>query len=164
MDILMSETCWAHKKWNKIASDITLVFHSSTVLAMSEFLHETFRTFKNSRWKWVNFISFVQPKGCGYFVSAAASCAINRKISDVNYKKKTCASSLKDEGEFLKSYALPWPQGHNFKRKFLKHINITQNNGIYILLVFVLLQSGNSARKAMEDIKQNWEENSFLSK
>ena len=31
MDILMSETCWAHKKWNKIASDIKLVFHSSTV-------------------------------------------------------------------------------------------------------------------------------------
>jgi len=26
MDILMSETCWAHKKWNKIASDIKLVF------------------------------------------------------------------------------------------------------------------------------------------
>ena len=35
MDILMSETCWAHKKWNKIASDIKLVFHSSTnTLAM----------------------------------------------------------------------------------------------------------------------------------
>ena len=31
MDILMSETCWAHKKWNKIASDIKLVFYSSTV-------------------------------------------------------------------------------------------------------------------------------------
>jgi len=30
MDILMSETCWAHKKWNKIASDIKLVFCSST--------------------------------------------------------------------------------------------------------------------------------------
>ena len=30
MDILMSETCWAHKKWNKIASDIKLVFYSST--------------------------------------------------------------------------------------------------------------------------------------
>jgi len=29
MDILMSETCWAHKKWNKIASDIKLVFYSS---------------------------------------------------------------------------------------------------------------------------------------
>ena len=26
----MPETCWAHKKWNKIASDIKLVFHSST--------------------------------------------------------------------------------------------------------------------------------------
>ena len=30
MDILMSETCWEHKKWNKIASDIKLVFYSST--------------------------------------------------------------------------------------------------------------------------------------
>ena len=30
MDILMSETCWA-PKWNKIASDIKLVFHSSTL-------------------------------------------------------------------------------------------------------------------------------------
>ena len=28
MDILMSETCWAYKKWNKIASDIKLVFYS----------------------------------------------------------------------------------------------------------------------------------------
>ena len=31
MDILMSETCWAHNKWNKIASVIKLVFHSSTI-------------------------------------------------------------------------------------------------------------------------------------
>ena len=31
MDILMSETCWAHKKWNKIASDIKLVFYSSDI-------------------------------------------------------------------------------------------------------------------------------------
>ena len=30
MDILVSETCWAHKTWNKVASDIKLVFHSST--------------------------------------------------------------------------------------------------------------------------------------
>ena len=34
MDILMSETCWTHKKWNKIASDIKLVFHSSTITMM----------------------------------------------------------------------------------------------------------------------------------
>ena len=33
-DILMSETCWAHKKWNKTASDIKLVFHSSTITTM----------------------------------------------------------------------------------------------------------------------------------
>jgi len=34
MDILMSETCWAHKKWNKIASDIKLVLYSSTITMM----------------------------------------------------------------------------------------------------------------------------------
>ena len=34
MDILMSETCWAHNKWNKIASDIKLVFHSSIISMM----------------------------------------------------------------------------------------------------------------------------------
>ena len=30
LDRLMSETCWAHKTWNKIASDIKLVSYSST--------------------------------------------------------------------------------------------------------------------------------------
>jgi len=34
MDILMSETCWAHKKWNKIENDIKLVFYSSTITMM----------------------------------------------------------------------------------------------------------------------------------
>ena len=34
MDTLMSETSWAHKKWNKIASDIKLVFYSSTITMM----------------------------------------------------------------------------------------------------------------------------------
>ena len=36
MDILMSETWWAHNKWNKIASDIKLVFHSSTSWSYSK--------------------------------------------------------------------------------------------------------------------------------
>ena len=31
MYILMSETCWAHKKWNKIASDIKLVFYPANI-------------------------------------------------------------------------------------------------------------------------------------
>ena len=33
-DILMSETSWARKNWSKIASDIKLVFHSSTITMM----------------------------------------------------------------------------------------------------------------------------------
>ena len=35
MDILMSETYWTHKKWNKIASGIKLVFHSSTIYMLN---------------------------------------------------------------------------------------------------------------------------------
>jgi len=34
MDILTFETCWAQEKWNKIASDINLVFYSSTIAMM----------------------------------------------------------------------------------------------------------------------------------
>jgi len=37
MDILMSETCWVHKKWNKVASDIKLVFYS---LASTRLLYQ----------------------------------------------------------------------------------------------------------------------------
>ena len=33
-EAFLSETCWAHKKWNKIASDIKLVFYSSTITMM----------------------------------------------------------------------------------------------------------------------------------
>jgi hypothetical protein len=34
MDIVMSETCWVYKKWNKIASGIMLVFCSSAITMM----------------------------------------------------------------------------------------------------------------------------------
>ena len=54
MDILMSETCWIHKKWNKIASDIKLVFYSSTkpfhvIIYFKKIYNETkiFNGFKN---------------------------------------------------------------------------------------------------------------------
>jgi len=42
MDISMSEICWAHKKWNKIASDIKLVFYSSTITMMHGPINITF--------------------------------------------------------------------------------------------------------------------------
>ena len=34
VDTLMSEICWAYKKWNEIVSDIKLVFHSSNITMM----------------------------------------------------------------------------------------------------------------------------------
>ena len=45
MDILMSETCWAHKKWNKIASDIKLFFYSSTITMMHGPINIRFKKF-----------------------------------------------------------------------------------------------------------------------
>ena len=53
VDILMSERCWAHKKWNKIASDIKLAFHSST--------------YKILCWEKVNFIQIWQIPSCSNF-------------------------------------------------------------------------------------------------
>jgi len=43
MDILMSKTWRAHKKWNKIASDIKLVFYSSTITMMHGPINIRFR-------------------------------------------------------------------------------------------------------------------------
>ena len=48
MDILMSEICWAHKKLNKTASDIKLVFHSSTITMMHGPINIRFTT------KWIS--------------------------------------------------------------------------------------------------------------
>ena len=55
MDILMSETCWAHKTWNKIASDIKLVFYSSTNFGLSESycLHPYFHQLYSLRMKFL---------------------------------------------------------------------------------------------------------------
>jgi len=39
MDILMCETCWAHEKWNKIASDTKLVFYSWTMTNSNSVKH-----------------------------------------------------------------------------------------------------------------------------
>ena len=66
MDILMSKTCWAHNKWNKIARDIKLVFHSSTgydlLCRRSGGLQDLLHDFPSDRqapknsspWRWQN--------------------------------------------------------------------------------------------------------------
>ena len=57
MDILMSETCWAHNKWNKIVSDIKLVFHSSI------FFHRVFFEYAASCSKILN-VSLKATQSC----------------------------------------------------------------------------------------------------
>jgi len=38
----MAEICWANKKWNNIASDIKLVFYSSTMLKKVDILKDKY--------------------------------------------------------------------------------------------------------------------------
>ena len=45
MDILMSGTRWTHKKWNKITSDIKLVFYSSIYILLRIFMDNPPRKF-----------------------------------------------------------------------------------------------------------------------
>ena len=64
MDILMSETCWAHNKCNKIASDDKLVFYPSTITMlhgpiniMNVLCHKMLKRFRRSPdgrqgWRW----------------------------------------------------------------------------------------------------------------
>jgi len=55
MTILMPETCWAHKKWNKIASDIKLVFYSSKFCCIWLTHHSIFIYVLNtSAWQTLN--------------------------------------------------------------------------------------------------------------
>jgi len=66
MDIFMSETCRAHNKWNKIASDIKLVFYSSTITMMHCPINVSFTGFECSpvyrlSWQWFSLVSSVPP-------------------------------------------------------------------------------------------------------
>ena len=45
MDILKSETCWAHKKWNKIASNFKLVVYPSTVTMIDGQINISYKLF-----------------------------------------------------------------------------------------------------------------------
>jgi len=59
MDILISETCWAHKKWNKIASGIKLVLYSSTITMMHGPINIRF-----CAWSWlINYWDYTEMHG-----------------------------------------------------------------------------------------------------
>ena len=69
-DILMSETCWAHKKWNKIASDIKLVFYSSAVTIVTRNNAGKFVALRSARSDTgVHFIYNVFKYSCKYIES-----------------------------------------------------------------------------------------------
>ena len=75
MDILKSEKCWAHKNWNTIASDIKLVFHSSTITMMHGPI--------NIRFKYTIFVQ-----------STPNSCQISMKLKCIDRFSKNTQISI----------------------------------------------------------------------
>ena len=59
----MSETCWANKKWNNIASDIKLVLHSSTITMMHGPIYIRFSTRSMFSWHAVNKMTLLNNYG-----------------------------------------------------------------------------------------------------
>ena len=73
MDILMSETCWAGKKWNKIASDIQLVFYSSNFCPFIIFKHLE---------RWIIFsMKFLPPLHASLRVTWSTFVVLVRKVT-----------------------------------------------------------------------------------
>jgi len=60
MDILMSETCWAHKKWNKIATNIKLVLYSNLFQdTIIFFLLKYFKATADAKYAYLTFQSLL---------------------------------------------------------------------------------------------------------
>jgi len=110
MDILMSETYWVHKKWNKIASDIKLVFYSSTITKMHGPINIRFTSFFISFSDW-QYSSYVNLNLCtsSYSIFAEFSTfKFFRPFLTIHYViagKYMCRStSLSSKARHLRSY------------------------------------------------------------
>ena len=77
MNILMFETCWAHKKWNQIASDIKLVFYSSAITMMHGPINIRFPLKKVQKAKNGNICwNFCRPSDLGVKKCIALTCSL----------------------------------------------------------------------------------------
>ena len=94
MDILMSETCWALKKWNKIASDIKLVFHSSSHVNFSALpsTDDQFNTFCESmRQKDIQTTGFATQDTAGYIGLLYSKYVM---LSGCNFSMEGCNATI----------------------------------------------------------------------
>ena len=96
MDILMSETCWAHKKRNKIASDIKLVFHSSTITMLHGPINITYpNTVFQKQLPWTTTVTgagcvVINPAVCSEFQFRVAQTQWNNNTPYLISNPKIC--------------------------------------------------------------------------
>ena len=100
MDILMSETCWAHDKWNKITSDIKLVFHSSTNPA----------TILAGLYLYTFYFRFILPKHIANFIFHVTEWALNftRENGDSNWLSICDLSCIPVTWQLINKHNVIW--------------------------------------------------------
>ena len=139
MDILMSETCWAHKKWSKIASDIKLVFYSSTRKSSLVRLH---LQAPSIRFSFCNsFIMYVSHIQCALFrllQSTHTGCNYNLGFR----LKRRCLSvhllwHLYFEGKHCQNRGNVIITITQYRKKLVKKHNC-ENTGLFEMIVGVL--------------------------
>ena len=85
MDILMSETCWAHKKWNKIASDIKIAGDKWHQVGLLFFNYSVFDPVQ----KFFFFLTIQTGSGtqsvCSLWVPRVLSPGVKRPLREVDH-------------------------------------------------------------------------------
>jgi len=119
MDILMSETCWAHKKWNKISSDIKLVFYYSTITMMQVpinirwAMHFKKSLFVNPRLLLCS--SIFLPAFSFQFVAQNVFSCRTWHLPDSSYYRSLYVLDLYHGGRFVTKHLILWTLLYDFK-------------------------------------------------
>ena len=130
---LMSEICWAHNKWNKIASDIKLIFHSSN---MDNFLwFQTFAVF------WIYYVFFwVVPRRLNYIRRRFGTFYLfhlHRQVVRSAYEdgtecSETSAYIIQTPGNYPKENIIYSEHGENLKSRIRYIMELIKRGTLFV--------------------------------
>jgi len=155
-DILMSETCWAHKKWNKIASGIKLVLHSSTnPLSLPGIRNKISRSLSHYTY-WASAVpcsiqtanNFVHPSNHHTSRKPIQHCSCCYGRTDWQYMSKQKVAFLYIFAAEFPKYQPPEPRAGRTAAKFETHSNFLIMN-----IDFAAAATTNSQRLCLQHLQ-----------